>query len=275
MFSLHPAMEEIDCASLQLSSTRAYLNRLDTPEVRNDSRLPEQNKPTHLRPTTFFYLQPFTYRGIASTTDEDNRPDRPVDTSGTTTRDNAALCGSHRSAEEMKRRVPRLQWRDATLKYKPIELQAHGRNPPVQRLQQQQMKGTRLASTGTATSRTMNARRCLRRQQHYQVLDQRGSKQLNGGLSGTKQSTMHGGLSGINILPLLQWIARRCLRRQQHYQDNRSARRGLRHLLLPLRMHGGVSGIDDTALKQYCHCNRPHGGVSGGRTLLALQEWVH
>jgi hypothetical protein len=30
-------------------------------------------------------------------------------------------------------------------------------------------------------------------------------------------------------------------------------------------MYGGVSGIDDTK-QQCCHCNLPHGGVSGGTT---------
>jgi hypothetical protein len=109
--SIYSILQEIDCASLQLSSTRVYLNRLDTPEVRDDSCLPEQNKPTHLRPTTFFYLQQ-NYKATtldlqlvpASTTDKANRLDR-----------RCLLVGSNNT-----KRVPRydLQQRDATLKHK-------------------------------------------------------------------------------------------------------------------------------------------------------------
>jgi hypothetical protein len=88
--STYILQQEIDCAaSLQrhsLSSTRVYLNGLDTPEVRNDSRLPEQSKPT-----ISIVLQPFIYKATtldqqlvpASTTDKANRLDnRPVDTGG-------------------------------------------------------------------------------------------------------------------------------------------------------------------------------------------------
>jgi hypothetical protein len=117
-------LQGIDRAILQrhnLSSTRVYLNRPDTPEVRDDSHLPEQNKPTHC----CCVLQPFIYKATtldlqlvpASTTDKANRLDnRPVDTSTGAT----------------KERVPRydLQQRDATSKYNRTR-STMGRTEPV------------------------------------------------------------------------------------------------------------------------------------------------
>jgi hypothetical protein len=84
-------LQEIDCAILQrhsLSSMRAYPNRLDTPEVRDDSsHLPEQTDASIL----LCVLQPFIYKATtldlqlvpASTTNKANRLDRPVDTGAT------------------------------------------------------------------------------------------------------------------------------------------------------------------------------------------------
>jgi hypothetical protein len=44
-------------------------------------------------------------------------------------------------------------------------------------------------------------------------------------------------------------------------------------------MHGGVSGIDEWRILQYNKSGvvtaKTLGGVSGGRTSPALQEWVH
>jgi hypothetical protein len=123
---------------------------------------------------------------------------------------------------------------------------------------------------------------------------------VHGGVSGTIKSSakeatielLNGGLSGMNE----RWSHREQNKQQQlnrphggvsggtttmstlsvftgaTVQNNRSVRRGLRQLLLLLRMHRGVSGIDEWRILQYNKSGvvtaKTLGGVSGGGMIL-------